>query len=328
MKHLNYVKYLPKVKFNNVLKVGTDCSGIEAPIQALEILNIKYQHMFSSEIDERTRKILLCNYQPNVIYKDITARNHSKLPKLDLYVAGFPCQSFSGLGKREGFLDQNGRGTIFFECFETIKSTKPEMFILENVKGLVNHDNGQTFDLILKMLKTLNYHIYHKVINTLDFGLPQNRERIYIIGLKKGKFCKFEFPEPIELKVYVTDILEKNVKTSELTDHKKKILRDAVKSKIIASLTKKEPWIINLNCSSSERSSPMYNISPCLMASGAIYYITSEKRNLTPIEFLRLQGFKRLNFCDEYSKIYSVAGNSMSVSVIAFLIATMMKCKI
>jgi len=131
-KHLDYVKYLPSVKVNGILKVGTDCSGIEAPIQALEILKIKYKHLFSSEIDPRTRNLIECNYEPEIIYQDITKRKHTELPKLDLYVSGFPCQSFSGLGKREGFEDQRGRGTIFFECFETIKATKPEMFIVEN----------------------------------------------------------------------------------------------------------------------------------------------------------------------------------------------------
>jgi len=324
--YMDYTKLLPKVTVKKPLLIGTDCSGIEAPIQALELLKIPYIHKFSSEIDKKTKSLLECNYAPEIIYDDITKRNHANLPKIDLYISGFPCQAWSHLGKRGGFDDYKGRGIIFFECYDTIIHTDPDMFILENVKGLVTHDNGNTFEYILDALKKLQYDIYYKILNTLDFGLPQNRERIYIVGLKKNKFNKFSFPKPIPLNISVTDILDEglNPKTI-LTKHKKDILNDLVKYKVISSL--KDPWIVNLNCSSYKRSSPMLNISPCLMASGAIYYISSNGRNLTPYEFLKLQGFHRFNFCGEYSKIYSVAGNSMSVSVIAYILANMLKSK-
>ena len=195
------------------------------------------------------------------------------------------------------------------------------MFILENVKGLVSHNNGNTFKTIMLYLSQLNYDIYRSILNTKDFGLPQNRERIYIVGLKKGKFQPFSFPQPIPLNVHVTDILEE-APTSSLTDHKKTILHDLVKYGTIDKLS--DPWVVNLNSSSYKRSSPMLNISPCLLASGSIYYVTSEKRNLTPTEFLKLQGFHRFDLCGEYSKIYGIAGNSMSVPVIAFIISNML----
>jgi len=313
---------LPKVKSRKAVRIGTDCSGIEAPIQALEALKLKYKHLFSSEIDKKTQKLLFANYgKPKNFSDDITKRDHTKLPKIDLYVAGFPCQAFSHLGKRGGFDDYKGRGTIFFECYKTIIATTPSMFILENVKGLVTHDNGDTFKTILRYLNQLDYDIYHQILNTKDYGLPQNRERIFIIGLKKSKHNKFEFPKPIPLKITVSDILDKRVKKTELTEHKKNILKNLQKNGYKLS----KPWVVNLNCSGYERSSPMLNISPCLMHSGAIYYITSKKRNLTPSEFLKLQGFHRFNFDGEYAKIYQAAGNSMSVSVIAFLIANMIK---
>ena len=318
--HLEYTKLLPKIK-SRTIKVGTDCSGIEAPIQALELLQVPYDHLFSSEINPRVRKIAERNYAPKKYYTDITKRNHEELPKLDLYIAGFPCQPFSTLGKHQGFDDQKGRGTIFFECYNTIIATDPEMFILENVKGLVSHNNGNTFKTIMLYLSQLNYDIYRSILNTKDFGLPQNRERIYIVGLKKGKFQPFSFPQPIPLNVHVTDILEE-APTSSLTDHKKTILHDLVKYGTIDKLS--DPWVVNLNSSSYKRSSPMLNISPCLLASGSIYYVTSEKRNLTPTEFLKLQGFHRFDLCGEYSKIYGIAGNSMSVPVIAFIISNML----
>jgi site-specific DNA-cytosine methylase len=144
--------------------------------------------------------------------------------------------------------------------------------------------------------------------------------------LKKNRFNQFHFPQPIPLEIGVDDILERGVAKTELTQHKMKIITDLVQNKKIDSTNK--PWVVNLNCSSFKRSSPMLNISPCLMASGAIYYVTSVKRNLTPTEFLALQGFHRFDLHDEYSKIYGMAGNSMSVSVIAFIIAEMIKAKI
>ena len=308
------------------LLVGTDCSGIEAPLQALEIMGVKYEHVFCSEINQSTRQVALATYGPaKYECSDITERDHSKLPHVDLYVAGFPCQAFSHMGKRGGFDDYKGRGLIFFECYETIKATRPKVFILENVKGLVTHDKGLTFHTILSYLgKLREYYISYKILNAADYGVPQNRERIFIVGIRKDVMCgKFSFPKEIKLTRGVSDLLDMKAKPTELTQHKVDILNDLLDNGIIDDLSK--PWVVNLNCSSYRRSSPMLDVSPCLMASGAIYYITSESRNLTPYEFLKLQGFHRLNFNGEYSKIYGMAGNSMCVSVLIHLFKSIFK---
>ncbi len=325
--YLTYLNYLPIWK-NTKIKYGSDCSGIEAPLQALDALGIQVDHVFSSEIDPTAKELSFLNYgKPTFFSDDITKRDHSKLPHIDLYVAGFPCQAFSHMGKRGGFDDYKGRGIIFFECYDTIKATKPDMFILENVKGLLTHDKGNTFNLIKTYLNQLNYDIYINLLNTKDYGIPQNRERVFIIGLKKGKFRKFHFPKKLQLEVYVEDIIKESGKQNQtvLTQHKKNILQDLKKNNIITNF--KEPWVVNLNCSSYKRSSPMFNISPCLMASGAIYYITSVKRNFTPDEFLQLQGFIHFDKGNQHSKIYKVAGNSMSVPVIAFIINNMLSVR-
>lgn len=328
MAHLSYMKYLPHYK-GGTIRVGTDCSGIEAPLQALKALNIPYNHVFASEIDKTARGLLIKNYgKPKYFSDDITKRQHSRLPEVDLYIAGFPCQAFSHLGNRGGFDDLKGRGLIFFECYETIICTKPSMFILENVKGLLTHDKGYTIKLIIDSLKKLDYDIYIDLLNTKNYGLPQNRERVYIVGLRKGQYGSFSYPEPIPLEISVSDIVAESTYTppTPLTPHKKQILDDLLRYDIIDTLNK--PWVVNLNCSSYKRSSPMLDISPCLMASGAIYYVTSAKRNLTPDEFLKLQGFLRFDVDGEYAKIYSVAGNSMSVPVIAFIIVNIFNVKL
>lgn len=325
MLHLSYLKYMNT--YNNIkkIKIGTDCSGIEAPLQALKQLGITYQHMFASEIDEKIRNMAIKNYgYPKYLFDDITTRDHSKLPKIDLYVAGFPCQAFSHLGKREGFDDNKNRGLIFFDCYETIKHTDPKMFILENVKGLLTHDKGNTINIIMDYLENLSkYDIYVQVLNTLDYGLPHNRERVYIVGLRKNYFRSYNFPEPIPLEINITHIVSDHLPNTELTPHKKSILKDLLNTGKIDTLN--NPWVVNLNCSSYKRSSPMLGISPCLMASGAIYYVTSVNRNLNPDEFLKLQGFDNFIYDDnEYNKVYSAAGNSMSVPVIAFIISSML----
>lgn len=210
--HLNFLKFIDKSHFPKTITVGTDASGIEAPIHALELLNIKYDHLFSCDNDSEVIKSINANYKPKKIYTDILKRNHKELPHVDLYVAGWPCQTFSVMGKQAGFNDPN-KGTIFFECWDTIRSIKPKIFILENVKGLISHDKGNTFKVIKEYLSKLtNYNIYYDIYNTLDYGLPQNRERIYIIGLDKKYFNQFHKPIPIPLNVFTDDIVDKNIK--------------------------------------------------------------------------------------------------------------------
>ncbi len=204
-----------------MLKVGTDFSGIGSPEQALIKLGIKHKSMFACDFDKYAKQSYLANYNTENFYNDITTRNHNQTPYVDLYVAGFPCQTFSMAGKRKGFEDT--RGTLFFDLLKYLESKKPKYFILENVKGLLSHEKGRTFAIILDCLaKTvntqysftmydegLNYHIYYKVLNTKDFGIPQNRERVFIVGFRDDKHS-FKFPKPFKLELKLKDILEDN----------------------------------------------------------------------------------------------------------------------
>ena len=189
-----------------MLRVGTDCSGIEAPIQALKQLKIPFRHVFSSEIDKYCIESIKANYKPEIIFGDkegdfpegdIRKRNIKDVPDIDLYVCGFPCQPFSQAGERRGLDDE--RGNVFFSCLKVIKEKQPKYFILENVKGLVSNDKGRTFRIIIKKLSTLEkygYIIKYKVLNTRDYGIPQNRERLFIVGTKEN----FEWPKKKKMK--------------------------------------------------------------------------------------------------------------------------------
>ena len=197
-----------------MLKIGTDFSGIGSPEQALISLGIKHQSMFACDYDKFAKQSYLANYKPLHFYDDITTRNHKETPYVDLYIAGFPCQAFSMAGKRKGFDDT--RETLFFDLLQYLKEQRPKYFILENVKGLVSHDKGNTFKVILDSLaKSVNgetrgglfggetgdclgYHIYHKVLNTKNYGIPQNRERIFIVGFRDSDHS-FKFPKKFRL---------------------------------------------------------------------------------------------------------------------------------
>ncbi len=165
------------------------------------------EFVFSSEIDKYACQTYSANFG-DVPYGDITKIHESDIPKHDILLAGFPCQAFSIAGKRLGFEDT--RGTLFFEVARVIKYHKPKVVFLENVKGFINHDKGKTFGVVKETLKELGYKIFYKVLNAKDYGVPQNRERIYIVGFLDHDVA-FEFPEPLNIDVTVGDILEQEV---------------------------------------------------------------------------------------------------------------------
>jgi len=139
--------------------------------------------------------------------RDITKINLGELPGADVITAGFPCQPFSKIGKLHGFSD--ARGTLFFDVLRILQAKQPQAFVLENVKNLIKHDGGNTYKVIMRALKEeLGYNVYDKVLNTKDYGLPQDRKRIYIVGFKED--LPFKFPEPIKLELKVKDILEQD----------------------------------------------------------------------------------------------------------------------
>lgn len=175
--------------------------------QAAEELNQTVQCVFSSEIDKWACMTYEKNYGENPMC-DITKIDEKAIPDFDVCLAGFPCQAFSMAGKRAGFEDT--RGTLFFDVARIIKEKKPYAFLLENVKGLVHHRSGKTLETILNVLKNdLGYTTYFQVLNAKDFGLAQNRERIYIVGFRNGGSA-FKYPEPTWEHKSIRDILEEN----------------------------------------------------------------------------------------------------------------------
>lgn len=158
--------------------------------QALEEAGLEPRCVMTSEIKPYAVKVLKDNYVQDRIVGDITQVPSSDIPDFDILCAGFPCQAFSSAGKRQGFADT--RGTLFFEVERILRDKRPKGFILENVEGLVNHDNGRTFKVIISRLLEIGYKVSYKVLNSSDFGVPQERKRIYITGsLDKAPTMEF-----------------------------------------------------------------------------------------------------------------------------------------
>ncbi|MCH9813610.1 MAG: DNA cytosine methyltransferase [Epsilonproteobacteria bacterium] len=171
----------------------------------------RIKNIFSAEIDKYSCQTYEENFCENPLY-DVTQINEKALPDFDILLAGFPCQAFSIAGKKGGFEDT--RGTLFFDVARIIREKKPKAFLLENVKGLIHHDKGKTFNTIMNVLeKDLGYTVYSQLLNAKDYGIPQKRERIYIVGFQKE--IDFNFPSPIKLNKTVMDMLEKHEVSSK-----------------------------------------------------------------------------------------------------------------
>ena len=189
----------------------------------LAMQNLGGKCIYSSEWDKEAKKTYKANFGETP-FGDITKEStKSYIPdNFDVLCAGFPCQAFSIAGKRGGFEDT--RGTLFFDVAEIIKRKKPKAIFLENVKGLVTHDNGKTLDVILNTLEELDYAVHVKIINAKNFGVPQNRERIFIIGFNKDKvdnYNVFNFPESAQ-EVFINNFIENNVEGYDISEHLQK----------------------------------------------------------------------------------------------------------
>lgn len=260
--------------------------------------------VFSSDID----KFCQVSYEANFGEKpfgDITTVDEKEIPDHDILFAGFPCQPFSIIGQMKGLSDT--RGTLFFDIARIIREKNPKAFILENVKQLVGHDKGNTFKVILQTLKELGYHVQYSVLNALDYGLPQKRERIVIVGHREP--IMFTFPEPIRPFKPLKDILESNINSKHIASD---YIREKRKEKHKSSYY---PSIWHENKSGNICSYPY----SCALRAGASYnyLLVNGERRLTPREMFRLQGFP-----DWYKIVVSdgqarkQAGNAVPVNMI------------
>lgn len=290
--------------------------------------------VFISEWDEFARKTYKTNFNDNLqIAGDITKINEKSIPEFDICLAGFPCQAFSMAGKRQGFDDDYKgvcRGTLFLEVARICDYHKPKVVFCENVKGLVVHDSGKTFKIITKTFENLGYKVFFKILNSKDFGVPQNRERIYIVCFRNDIApIEFDFPKPMQNNVCIRDILDEapvpsryylsDTYVETLKRHKEHHqllghgfgykIRDlnGIAGAIVCGGMGKER---NLIIDKREHSmTPTTHIKGKINSQGI--------RKLTPKEWSKLQGFPNdfvLPLADTH--MYKQFGNSVTVPVI------------
>ena len=279
--------------------------GIRLPFDELG-----YKCVFSSEWDEKACDTYAANFGERPA-GDITKIDAAEIPAFDLCLAGFPCQAFSIMGKMKGFADT--RGTMFFEIERILSYHKPRAILLENVKQLTTHDKGRTFQVILERLNNLGYHVKHRVLNALDFGLPQKRERIIIVGFLDPTLAErfsFDFPrKPYSLAKIIED--EKDVDPSCFAS-------DLIRKKRQESVKGKEVFFPSVWHENKAGNISVLDFS-CALRTGASYnyLLINGTRRPTSRELLRLQGFPdTYKIVVGHADIRRQTGNSVAVPMI------------
>lgn len=310
---------------NKKIKFVDFCAGIGAGRLGLQ--NLGLSCVGFSEIDkyaERTYREFFGQEEKN--HGDLMKINTADLPDFDLMIAGFPCQSFSVIGQRKGMNDH--RGQIIYGLIKIMNAKNLPYFILENVKGLVNHEGGKTLKVILEELDKVGYKVYHRVLNSLDYGVPQMRERIYFVGIRKDLVNgnNFEWPKP----VFPPDVQDYLIDNDEMEFNEKKRAYETflkyLDNKYNKGLFKIEKLLKDDYLVLDTRQSDLRlyrNKVPTLRTGrhGVLYVRNGKFRRLSGFESLLLQGFpKNLSektkgkIADVY--LLSQAGNAMTVSTI------------
>ena len=350
-----------------MIKVGSDFSGVGAFNQALIRLGIEYDEVFACDMDKFARETFIHNYgEPKYYPKDVYDREIAK-ESLDIYMTSPPCQAFSLAGKRLGKEDK--RGVLFFNSHQFIKTNKPRYFIFENVKGLLSDDNGNTFKEWINMLggKSVNglpvlfpyedsvpYHIYYKVMNAKKHGVPQNRERVFIIGIRDDQDNYFRWAKEEHLTKRLKDVLEnevnekyllskdgiRNLKINQKYNKFKLLDEHSIFTNTISARCNKisndNPFVKVTQLNKSKESggvqpyqqNRVYDINainPALNAGQEIWggnIVNTQKiRRLTPRECFRLMDFPdTFTWTCSDSQAYKQAGNSIVVRCLELII--------
>lgn len=277
--------------------------------------------IWANEID----KYACITYRENfgdsyLVEGDIRDIDTKDIPDFDILTSGFPCQAFSIAGYRKGFEDE--RGHLFFETLRVIKDKKPRAFFIENVKNLVSHDKGKTFRIIYDALRDAGYYVRYQVLNSMEYGnVPQNRERIYIIGFLNKEECNsFYFPEPVPLKKTINDIVKKDEKKEDRYYYGK----ESKYYKMLKESMKNEDTVYQLRRIYVRENKS--NVCPTLTANmgtgGHNVPLIIDKfgiRKLTPRECFLFQGFPeefKIPSKVSNTQLYKQAGNSVTVPVV------------
>jgi DNA (cytosine-5)-methyltransferase 1 len=291
--------------------------------------------VFASELDKFAIETYIENFNIEP-FGDITTINEQEIPQHEILCAGFPCQAFSISGTQKGFDDI--RGSLFFDIARITSFHKPKVVFLENVKNLINHDEGRTLKVIVETLEKLDYTVFSKVLNSSNFGLPQNRERIYIVAFAKNiDTTNFSFPSPLNEAISVEEILEENspnikfIERNDIEMHKNYYFQDTLFGKTTIN---KPLQIGKVNKGGQgERIYDTRGHAITLSAHGGgvgaktgLYLVGGKIRRLTPRECARVQGFPEdFKINKNAPQAYKQFGNSVSIDVLQKILIEVQK---
>ena len=308
--------YLSDKQIENIEKMSlVGCSSFSQKCSELISLGIA---TINKNEEKNTQKVKFIDLFP---YGDITQISENDIPDHDVLLAGFPCQPFSNIGKREGFAHET-QGTLFFDVLRILKKKQPKMFLLENVKGLLTNDGGNTFKVIISELEALGYSVFYEVLDAQNFGLPQRRERIIIVGFHPLLEVEtFEFPKgDIYKKVPINSILEKDAKGYSISKH--------LQESYLFKKDDGKPQLVDM--------SSTIQVNTLVASYHKIQRLTGTfvKDGETGIRMFSEQELKKLmGFPDDFivpvsrTQMYRQFGNSVAVPMIA-AVATVMKEKL
>lgn len=302
------------------------CASFFAGVGGIDLAFKKagFETIYANEKDKNAVETFKANHVTMIDSRDIVDVMPEEIPNFDIMLAGFPCQSFSVAGYRKGFEDK-GRGDLFFELERIFLAKEPSIIFLENVKNLMGHDNGKTFEIIKQSLINAGYHLKYKILNASEYGnIPQNRERIYIVCFRdKAIADRFEFPKPIKLKTTIAELLEdeetieKKYYYTEKTPFFDILMADVTTADTLYQWRRKyvrknqsgQCPTLTANMGTGGHNVPLLNVQ------GKKDTI----RKLTPRECFNFQGYPRdfkLPSNQSNTNLYKQAGNSVVIPVI------------
>jgi DNA-methyltransferase (dcm) len=296
---------------NKVCSLCSGCGGFD-----LGFIQAGFKIVWANDIDKFAVQSYKENIGENIVLGDINTLDISSIPDHDIMLAGFPCQPFSIMGNEKGFEDH--RGSIFFRICEIIRFHNPRIVVLENVGRLISHKGGQTYEIIRHSLTELGYIVYQQILNSSDFGVPQTRNRVFIVAFK-DKSIKFKFPDIQPLNKSLQEILEKNVPI-------KYYLSDKIKKTILSE---------GSGGYSSKPQTDLQIARPLCASMGKMHragqdnYVTTEYglRRLTPRECARLQGFSEdYKIVVSDRQAYKQFGNAVTVPVAYAVASAIQEC--
>lgn len=304
-----------------VIKIADFFCGVGGMRLGFERANSAYECVFSNDIDLNAIKTYETNFRSHRVCKtSISDLNLDTIPDFDIFLGGFPCQSFSVAGNRKGFSDE--RGNLFFDIIKILKHKKPKAFLLENVKNLKTHANGETFKTIKREIHSAGYRFKCKIMNSSQYGnVPQNRERIYLVGFRDVRLAElFTFPKKIALRKTISSILDLSIPSKYYYTRNSKIY-PILAEHIIKGAETNQVYQYRRKYVRANQSGVCPTLTANMGGGGHNVPIIRDSlgiRKFTPRECFSLQAFPGTytlpNLSD--SALYKQAGNTVSVSVI------------